>query len=122
MTVDSVIDFFSDNMFWLLIGFIIIVMAIIGYFAEKKVFNAEKKPSGMKVTKEDNEPVVSEVEKKDVSKKEETSIDKKKEQKTKTNPKKTEEKVDLDKTEALDFEEIKEEKKKSEKNEDVWDI
>ncbi len=118
MEPEVMLEFITDNVIWFIVGGVIIVMAIIGYFAEKNVFNVEKEKAGMKVTKDDNAPVVKSVEEKS---------SKKKEQKK---PKDENKQSDLKETEAIDVAETtndeKSEKKQEESSDnnedDVWNF
>jgi hypothetical protein len=64
--VENVINFVTDNYLWFVIGGVVIVMAIIGYFADKKGFGKPKKEEVAKtdaaeIPAKKEEPVVTEV-------------------------------------------------------------
>ncbi len=102
MDLETIIDFFNENIILFVIGAAIIVMAIIGYFAEKNVFNVEKQQTGMNVSNNSNNSEVKDIDEKIIDVEEEKT------------PKEKKEPANLDKTESIDLDAINEEVKKQE--------
>ncbi len=104
--MEEIVKIFEEHLIWVIVGGVLLVMIIIGYYAEKTNFG-RKKTSPVK-DKSDNEPVP------EVAKESEEVVE----------PEIKEEKKDdanLEKTEVIDIASVKEKKEKTEESEeDMW--
>lgn len=82
-------DFITENYIWFIVGAIIILMAVIGYYADKTDFGRkekeEKKPKSKPVKEEIKEEIKVEEVKKEKPKKEKKKKEKKKKEKVESN-------------------------------------
>lgn len=98
-------DFITENYIWFIVGAVILLMAVIGYYADKTDFGRIKKEKKVKPVKE--EIKVEEVVEEPVEKTEEVALEKpKKEKKKKKDKKKKKKETEEQPNEEVDAEEL----------------